>query len=155
MKEGVARFAEGRSEWPTKGEFNVAGLAPLYQAINRFQARKGIAADLGLRLPPGRRLITSPRWTEPATRAALDALLDGRTTWPTNSEFRQAGLMGLCRRLNRSGTIGFWRRQYGFPKPTARVVRRQLAREAYLASDADGASNAISTSRPELSLPSD
>jgi hypothetical protein len=121
MKADVARFAAGRTEWPRKPEFNAAGLHRLYLAIQRAPARERLAADLGLRLPPNRQVLKG-RWTEPAIKATLDELLEGRTIWPCRREFVQAGLGGLEQVLQREGTREEWARRYGV------LVMRRRAR---------------------------
>jgi hypothetical protein len=140
IKTDMARFAAGRSEWPTRAQFLAAGLHPLYLAINAYQVRERLATELGLRLPPGRAVVRA-HWTEPEIRAALDVFLKGRAKWPARAEFRKAGLRGLEARLDESGTRDLWQRRYGLQKRITRAEwaeQRRLAAAAYLASRSDG-----------------
>lgn len=113
LKEEVARFTEDRTEWPTRQEFQDAGRGRLYGAVQRAGARERLACELGLYLPPGCKAHRRNHWTEPAARAALDQLLEGRAIWPTAREFRAAGLCGLHDQLSRAGTRDAWARRYG------------------------------------------
>ena len=137
MKSETARFTAGRSEWPTRAEFGAAALHRLYFAIMASHVRDQLATELGLRLPSGR-VVVRARWTEPAIAAALDVFLNGRVKWPTQWEFKQAGLGGLWNRLDKSGTHDLWRRRYGFQRASRRAQQRHRAQETYFASRPEG-----------------
>jgi hypothetical protein len=115
MKEEVAAMTTNRSDWPRSREFEAAGKRPLYEAITRKKLRKRMARELGLSLPPDRRVVRG-RWTEPAIRAALDELLRDRDHWPTQSEFHAAGLNSLRVQLHRDGSRDVWARRYGIKR---------------------------------------
>lgn len=107
MKADLARFVGDRDDWPPRREFYAAGLGALYSAIRSRQAREGLAAELGLRLPQGQ-VYGRTRWTDEAITSALEAFLDGRDAWPTRDEFREAGLGTVHRILAETGTREKW-----------------------------------------------
>lgn len=113
LKADLASFTQGRTEWPVAQEFKAAGLGRLYQAIMRANAREQLASELGLYLHPDRVNVKKDRWTEPAIKAALDQLLEGRTIWPTRREFCEAGLRGLDETLCITGRRDAWADRYG------------------------------------------
>jgi hypothetical protein len=115
IREGVATFTADRSDFPARPEFYAAGLGRLYQAIHRAHVRDRLSVELGLALPPGRKILKKVRWTEPAIKTALDELVIGRTTWPSRRDFKGAGLGGLDEALQRSGTRQAWADRYGLP----------------------------------------
>jgi hypothetical protein len=117
MRDEVARLAQERSDWPVYAEFGAAGQRSLYRAVSRNRCRAAIALDLGIPIPEGKKQIRGP-WTEPVIKAALDEFLAGRETWPTTTEFRQAGLGAILTRFYREGSRDRWARRYGF-EPTS------------------------------------
>ena len=114
MRDEVARLAAERTDWSTRPEFRAAGLDRLYQAILRAGLREQLADELGLRLPPGRKVVRG-QWTDPVIEQTLDSFVAGRTTWPCRREFIQAGLGGLEHALYRSGRRLEWAGRYGLP----------------------------------------
>jgi hypothetical protein len=98
MKADLARFVGDRDDWPPRREFYAAGLSRLYCAIRAKQGHESLAAELGLGLPPGR-IYGRTRWTDEAIRMALDTFLEGHDSWPTQDEFKEAGLGTLPRLL--------------------------------------------------------
>ncbi len=104
IKEELASFTAGKTEWPTRMQFRTAGKQALYMAIQRSGTRERLAADLGLRLPPSTNVTGPRRWTDEAVRPALDSLLAGRTPRPKRREFEEAGFAGLSQTLQRQGT---------------------------------------------------
>jgi hypothetical protein len=119
IKSELLEFVGDRPDWPPLAEFKAVGLTKLYTAIRTSGARQRLAAELGLRLPPGR-VYASRQWHDAAIKAALDDLLAGRTTWPSQREFRIAGLSGLYGHLYRTRSRDRWTREYGLqsdPRP--------------------------------------
>jgi hypothetical protein len=119
MRREVASLVAGRTDWPTRSEFKAAGLAGLYEAISAKQVREQLARDLGLRLRP----VPKP-WTDQRIAAALDPLLEGRDTWPSWSEFRDAGLSNLDHALQQRRLRDTWAQRYGLPPPGPRSRTR-------------------------------
>jgi hypothetical protein len=93
----------GSESWPTKPEFESAGLLGLYEAIARAGTRQHLAAKLGLSPPPEQGYHRGPnRWSEPAIESALAAFLAGHTVWPTQPMFAAAGLGGLYQAITKA-----------------------------------------------------
>jgi hypothetical protein len=113
MKDELAAFASGRSDWPARVEFIENGLMLLYQKIGEAQARQRLAADLGLSLPEGRTKIRRRHWTDDRIYQTLEPFLRGRDAWPTKAEFRQVGLSTLYGALNKQGRRDYWARHFG------------------------------------------
>jgi hypothetical protein len=55
LRDDMALFAAGRTDWPTCSEFMSTGRKSLYDKIMAKRLRPELAADLGLTLPKGRR----------------------------------------------------------------------------------------------------
>lgn len=112
----LRRFTSDTDRWPTKREFEEAGLRSLYNAIMKRQARRALAKKLGLRVlrPYARYPI---RWTDEVIDGALGELLEGRDSWPTWGDFVAADLNRLYNAIGRStGGHDAWARRYGLPR---------------------------------------
>ena len=114
MKADLVAFTRGRRDWPRRAEFRAAGLDRLYQAIHRAHVRDRLAHEVGLFIPPDRKIIKG-RWSDPAITEALDELLPRYDHWPCRREFKAAGLAGLEQAIQRSGRREEWARRYGVP----------------------------------------
>jgi hypothetical protein len=101
-------FLKGRTTWPTHREFQQAGLSELIRKITERGQRDQWARNYNLDPPP-----PPFRWTETEIKAALDTFLEGRHEWPTWSEFKKAGLVGLISNLTHAGTQRAWAQRYG------------------------------------------
>jgi site-specific DNA recombinase len=112
MKEEIAKLADGRKQWPTQQAFNAAGLSGLYRSMMRTQARERLASELGLTRPLSH---ASPRrdWTDSTLRSALGTFLEGRSTWPSEREFRDASLSSIPSYVLRHGGRERWAQEYG------------------------------------------
>jgi hypothetical protein len=111
----LRRFLVRRSDWPTKAEFERAGLASLLGAIYRHGGGPdGWARRLGVR----RRRYQGPvpdrrTWTAGRIEAELRAFTANTNTWPGARAFADAGLAQLYREASLHGGIPFWRRRLG------------------------------------------
>lgn len=61
----------------------------------------------------GKRAGRKPSWTEAAIERELRAWLDGRSSWPSYSEFVTAGKRDLYAAASRNGGVARWRRIIG------------------------------------------
>jgi hypothetical protein len=125
MRSELEAFARGRTEWPPRPEFAEAGLVPLYNAIRHARARPQLAADLGLRLPPGRTRVTK-FWTETRIDSVLADFLRGRDEWPSTREFSAAGLGGLAAAIDDAGERKRWARRHHV-RPVFRWFKPSIA----------------------------
>jgi Transcriptional regulator DIP2311-like, C-terminal domain len=57
------------------------------------------------------------RWTDDKIRAALELFCSGRASWPSASEFKEAGHSDLYVAASRYGGIAFWTKELGFSRP--------------------------------------
>jgi DNA invertase Pin-like site-specific DNA recombinase len=111
----LRRFTADRREWPTRLEFEEAGLRSLYGAIAKRGTRRLLARKLGLRLPrQGARVPT--RWTDEAIECALREMLRGRNTWPTWKDFRASRRHHLYQAIRCHGGHDRWARRYRLPR---------------------------------------
>jgi len=120
--EATLRDFIGESDmWPTRRDFEQAGLSGLLSAIytsegpdywaRRFKVRRHRGAS------PSRRAI----WTEQRIRQDLEAFCAGREVWPTEREFVGADRGLLYRAASRTGGIGYWADQLGLPRRRPRA----------------------------------
>jgi len=120
--EATLRDFIGESDmWPTRRDFEQAGLSGLLSAIytsegpdywaRRFKVRRHRGAS------PSRRAI----WTEQRIRQDLEAFCAGREVWPTEREFVEADRGLLYRAASRTGGIGYWADQLGLPRRRPRA----------------------------------
>lgn len=115
--EAMLRELIGESEmWPTRREFERAGLAGLLTAIYTHEGPDYWARRFKVRRHRG----PSPRprtiWTDERIRQELEAFCAGATAWPTEQEFVAAGRRALYSAASRAGGIGYWADQLGLPR---------------------------------------
>ena len=106
--------------WPTRREFDQAGLAGLLSAIYAREGPDYWAKRFNVR----RRRGDSPRrrrWTEARIRQELEYFCADREVWPTEREFLEAGLGSLYRAASRTGGIPRWADQLGLPRRRVRT----------------------------------
>jgi hypothetical protein len=116
IRDELAAFLHGRTVWPTCDEFAIGGLKGLRDVLPRFGGPERWARGMGLQggeRPPG----GVRRWTDQAISSTLSAFLEGRSEWPTYSEFRHAGLGGLYEKLVHEGLLQRWMKEMGFAAP--------------------------------------
>jgi len=94
IREELTGFLAGRATWPTYREFIAGGAKGLREAIARIGGPDYWAKEMGLADNPRPRGGVV-RWTDESIEAALRPLLAGRDSWPTRTDFAEAGLRGL------------------------------------------------------------
>lgn len=131
----LAALSEDGSAELTRGEYEtIAGvsrsqaaydLAELVEArvLDRIGGGRSTRYRLARHEQPGQR-----RWTDERIRAALTEFCAGRETWPSASEFKEAGRADLYVAASRYGGIGSWASQLGFPRPGRAAPPRKPAR---------------------------
>jgi hypothetical protein len=77
--------------WPTRRCLTQLVGLELVAAIQRTGGARRWAEELGLPVHH----LRGQRWTPETIAAALEPLLDGRSTWPSRLQFERAGLSGL------------------------------------------------------------
>ncbi len=123
-------FMDGRDTWPTRREFERAGSVGLATAVYHHGVTAYWARRLGFQAPPragvgGRRL-----WSDERIRAELEDFCRGRTTWPTEREFLEAGKSKLYNAVCHYGGPPHWAAELGLirsrrhgPAPGSRSIR--------------------------------
>jgi hypothetical protein len=105
---------------PTLTRIRAAGPRGLACALGTRGERERWAARVGLSLPRGSRMRPK-RWTEPAIDAAMWRLLRGRRVYPSEREFKEAGLGGLYQAIGRTrGGHEACAERYGVTRVTKR-----------------------------------
>ncbi len=117
VRSELEEFLAGHEVWPSQREFEEAGYANLRAAVTRLGGVERWAREL--RLPRvdqrnGSRLVWDDRRVERSVRPLVKRL--GR--WPTQSEFRDAGLASALTAMYRRGGITHWRGRLGVLPPT-------------------------------------
>jgi hypothetical protein len=121
---------EGRETWPGARELEQVGSYGLAGAVAHGRGTAYWARRLGFK-PPSRAGVPKPRiWTDERIRAELERFCQGRTTWPTEREFREAGESALYSAACHHGGAPHWAaelglvrtRRYG-PAPGSRRAR--------------------------------
>ena len=92
----------GRHTWPSRKDFEAAGLKTLRDAVGRTGGIERWSAEFDLPLADLRR--GSRRvWSDDRIEAELRRFLADRTDWPTTAEFERAGLDSLRSAIYRDG----------------------------------------------------
>jgi hypothetical protein len=115
----LAGFVRGREVWASRLEFGAAGLKPLRDAVARTGGPKRWAREFRLAVP-NERSGSIRYWTDERIEHELRRLLQGRSEWPTRSEFKAAGLGSLATAVNVRGGSDRWARRLGVRKPRRR-----------------------------------
>jgi hypothetical protein len=105
-----------RTEWPTRAEFDAAGLASMLTSIYLQEGPDYWARRMGV--TRGRRPAAgrAGAWTEQRIREELDFFCSGRDAWPTEREFVDAGKRALYAAASRNGGVARWAKELGLPR---------------------------------------
>jgi hypothetical protein len=102
IRDELAPFLASRRMWPSRKEFEAAGLKPLRDALGRTGGIERWSAEFGLALPDLRR--GSHRvFDAERIEVELRRFVGDREDWPTKGEFRRAGLDSLLNAIYRHG----------------------------------------------------
>ncbi len=116
----LREFIGDSDMWPTRREFERAGLLGLLSVIYTREGPEHWAQRLNVRRQRG----PSPRpraiWTEERIQKDLEAFSVGREVWPTQREFLDAGRGPLYRATSRMGGIPYWADRLGLPRSRTR-----------------------------------
>lgn len=124
IRADLASFLRGRKVWPSRIEFERAGLKTLRDAIGRTGGPPRWAAEFGLPRRDERR--GSRRvWTDERIESELRTLLAGSGQWPSTRAFRDAGKEPLLAAIYARGGPDRWCRRLGIPLPRRRGRRRE------------------------------
>jgi DNA invertase Pin-like site-specific DNA recombinase len=113
--------------WPNRADLQAAGYGGLQKAIER-RGTKAWAGELEYRLAPESAAGPTGRWTERTAEKALKDMTKDATTYPSERDFRMAGLGGLERALRvRLGGHDRWARRLKLPRRGPTGGRRPQA----------------------------
>lgn len=109
----LREFIGDSTMWPTRREFERAGLTGLLSAIYRREGPTYWARRFKVRRHRGAAPPRRARWTEQRIRQELEDFCAGREAWPTEREFVEAGKRSLYRAASRTGGVAYWAGQLG------------------------------------------
>jgi hypothetical protein len=120
-----------RTIWPSRREFQGAGLGSMLSSIYKHEGPAYWARRLGVEQ---RSAVGRPRtrfWTDDRIRCELKRFCAGRDAWPTETEFVEAGERSLYVAASRYGGVARW-------AAVLRLVRRRPRRRARTADQYSG-----------------
>lgn len=107
--EATLKEFTGESDmWPTRREFERAGLSGLLSAIYRGEGPDYWARRFKVQRHRGASPRSRAIWTEERIRLELEAFCAGGEAWPTERELIDAGKRDLYSAASRTGGIGSW-----------------------------------------------
>jgi hypothetical protein len=116
IRDALAAFLEGRTQWPTSTEFDAAGQQRLLAAVRRhggtarWTKLTGLKARARERAPAASaRTRAAPRWDDERIEAAIAPLVRQLGRWPTRGEFDRGGLGAARSAVYRHGGSNAWR----------------------------------------------
>jgi len=110
IRDDLGDFLEGRTVWPSRVEFENAGLKTLRDAIGRTGGPPRWAAEFGLPREDerrGSRLV----WDDERIEAELRTFIGGGRSWPSVGEFRRRGKTALLAAVYAHGGPRRWSRR--------------------------------------------
>jgi hypothetical protein len=124
IRADLSHFLDGRQVWPSRLEFESAGLKSLRDAVGRTGGPPRWAAEFCIPRRDERR--GSRRvWTDERIETELRALLADFDQWPPTRVFRDAGKEALLAAVYARGGPQSWSRHLGIRRPS----RRERVRE--------------------------
>jgi DNA invertase Pin-like site-specific DNA recombinase len=112
IERELRNFLVRRKTWPSYNDFSCAGRARLHHQMMQSGGPYHWGRRFGLRLD--RRAV---HWNEDRIKAALIPFLRDRSVWPTDKEFRRAGLGPLRSAVIRHGGIPCWADAFNLEGP--------------------------------------
>jgi hypothetical protein len=105
-------FLASRASWPSRAEFEAAGLKTLREAINRLGGVEVWAANFGLPRPD-QRSGSHRVWDDEKLQQAIAPLVKRLGRWPTKGEFRREGLASALTAVYSYGGVQIWSERLG------------------------------------------
>ena len=115
IERELRSFLGAQGDWPAYPAFEAAGKARLHAQVMAWGGPFYWAGRLGLQID-----TNTVRWNAERVRGALKPFLKGRTRWPTEPEFRDAGLEVLRRAVTTHGGVTHWSEEFGLEPPRKR-----------------------------------
>lgn len=112
IERELRALVQATGSWPAHSDFKRAGLVPLYALLQRHPLKpQGWADRLGVTHIDHRRR----GWNAERVERELREFVAGRSTWPTQAEFRAAGQARLLYALYAFGGHREWAERFGLP----------------------------------------
>jgi site-specific DNA recombinase len=102
--DALKPFVRGRTDWPTKSEFDDAGLGQLHRACGHHGGMLHWAEHFGLNYAARK----NDRWNKDLIERDFLANLDGFNRFPKKAEFIAAGQMKLYSAMHSHGGLSYW-----------------------------------------------
>ena len=102
-----------RDTWPGRRELELKGRPGLARAVYRHGGADYWARRIGVRRPPRSGPKGARIWTDERLRSELQDFCRGRSTWPTEREFTEAGRYRLYDAACHHGGPGRWASELG------------------------------------------
>jgi len=114
IENAILPLVNELGRWPTKGEFRRAGLGAALSAVYDHGGSRRWRKRLGVKPKPfAGRVPDRTRWTPQRIESELSDFCRGRTSWPGQREFRDAGASALYSAVCRHGGTKLWRKRLG------------------------------------------
>jgi len=112
IRKELRSYLAGRRQWPSRKQFERDGQKLLRDAVNRSGGPDRWASEFRLSRP-NRLSGTRRGWTADMIEASLKALIGDRTTWPSVSQFRGAGLGSMLVSMRAHEGLEYWANRMG------------------------------------------
>jgi hypothetical protein len=104
------------ARWPSRREFEAAGLYSMLTTIYRHDGPDFWASRMGVRRRPTSGKPSAKSWTEDRIRLELRRFCARRELWPTEREFVEAGKRALYSAASRNGGVARWAAELGLTR---------------------------------------
>ncbi len=105
-------FLANRTVWPSRAEFEGAGLKLLRDPINRLGGTERWAAEFGL-LRPNQRSGSQRVWDDERIEQTIGPLVQRLGRWPTTAEFHHEDLASALTAVYTYGGVELWSERLG------------------------------------------
>jgi hypothetical protein len=116
IESALRKLIGSGTMWPTRSEFERAGLYSMLTAIYRHEGVAYWAKRMNVQRRVGTGRTRTATWTEQRIRAELQSFCAGRDLWPTEREFIDAGLRAVYSAASRNGGVAYWAQELGLPR---------------------------------------
>ncbi|MFT3862896.1 MAG: hypothetical protein QM729_01390 [Solirubrobacterales bacterium] len=124
IRADLGDFLDGRVAWPSRVEFEEAGLKTLRDAITRTGGAPRWAGEFGLPRSDERR-GSSLVWDDERIEHELRDLIGDAPRWPSTPDFRRRDKSALLAAVYAHGGPRRWSRRLGVSLPRSRQRRRR------------------------------
>ena len=112
IRRDLRKYLRRKKAWPSRQEFEQDGLTELRNAVNRTGGPDRWATEFGLRRRDRRSGIRRG-WTPDIIEARLKEVIGDSSRWPSDREFKRAGLRGMLGAIRMREGPGYWADRLG------------------------------------------